>query len=190
MNLILFGPPGCGKGTQAKKLVDGRGMVQLSTGDMLRAAIAAESELGLKVKDIMARGDLVPDEIVIALIEERLPEAEASGGAIFDGFPRTVAQAEALDAMLAGRGKKIDRVVRLLVDEPELLARVTGRFEQQGRPDDNPETFVTRLAAYNKQTAPLLPYYESTGKVREVNGMGTMDSVAADIAAALDEVEA
>jgi adenylate kinase len=190
VNLILFGPPGCGKGTQAKKLVDGRGMVQLSTGDMLRAAIAAESELGLTVKDIMARGDLVPDEIVIALIEERLPEAEAVGGAIFDGFPRTVAQAEALDAMLEGRGKKIDRVVRLLVDEPELLARVTGRFEQQGRPDDNPETFVTRLAAYNKQTAPLLPYYESTGKVREVNGMGTMDSVAADIAAALDEVEA
>ena len=175
MNLILFGPPGCGKGTQAKKLVDGRGMVQLSTGDMLRAAIAAKSELGRKVEPILARGDLVPDEIVIALIEERMSEA---------------AQAEALDAMLARRGKRIDRVIRLLVDEPELLARVTGRFEQQGRPDDNPETFVTRLAAYNKQTAPLLPYYESTGKVREVNGMGTMDSVAAEIAAALDEVEA
>ncbi len=189
MNLILFGPPGCGKGTQAKKLVDGRGMVQLSTGDMLRAAIAAESELGLKVKDIMARGDLVPDEIVIALIEERLPEAEAAGGAIFDGFPRTVAQAEALDAMLARRGAKIDTVIRLLVDEPELLSRVTGRFEQQGRPDDNPETFKTRLAAYNAQTAPLLPYYERTGRLREVDGMGSMEAVASAIAASLDEVE-
>jgi adenylate kinase len=187
MNLILFGPPGCGKGTQAKKLVDGRGMVQLSTGDMLRAAIASGSELGLKVKDIMARGDLVPDAVVIALIEERLPETEAAGGAIFDGFPRTIAQAEALDAMLAGRGARIDRIVRLLVDEPELLERVTGRFEQQGRPDDNPDTFKTRLGAYNAQTAPLLPYYERTGRLREVNGMGTMEEVAVAIAASLDE---
>jgi len=189
MNLILFGPPGCGKGTQAKKLVDGRGMVQLSTGDMLRAAIAAESPLGLQVRDIMARGDLVPDEVVIALIEERLPEAESAGGAIFDGFPRTIAQAQALDAMLAGRGARIDRVIRLIVDEPELLERVTGRFREQGRPDDNPDTFKTRLAAYNAQTAPLIPYYEQAGCLREVDGMGTMDGVASAIAASLDAVK-
>lgn len=190
MNLILFGPPGCGKGTQAKKLVEERGMVQLSTGDMLRAAIASGSELGERVKGIMARGELVSDEIVIELIENRLPEAEAAGGAIFDGFPRTVAQAEALDSMLDRRGARIDRVVRLMVDEDELLARVTGRFEQQGRPDDNPETFVTRLAAYNSQTAPLLPYYEAAGKIREVDGMGSIDQVASAIAESLDEVEA
>src|SRR5690606_16637882 len=117
MNLILFGPPAAGKGTQAKRLVAERGMIQLSTGDMLRAAIASGSERGLRCKGIMERGELVPDEVVIALIEERLPEAEAAGGAIFDGFPRTVAQAEALDRMLAARGSRIDRVVRLKVDE-------------------------------------------------------------------------
>ncbi|MDO9224124.1 MAG: adenylate kinase [Caulobacter sp.] len=178
MNLILFGPPGCGKGTQAKRLVEERGMVQLSTGDMLRAAIASGSPLGERVKDIMARGDLVSDEIVIALIEERLPETEAAGGAIFDGFPRTVAQAEALDAMLAGRGARIDVVLRLLVDEDVLLTRVTGRFEELGRPDDNPEAFKTRLAAYNTQTAPLLPYYEAQDKLVEVDGMGSMEAVA------------
>ena len=188
MNLILFGPPGSGKGTQAKVLVDGRGMVQLSTGDMLRAAIASGSPLGEKVKDIIARGDLVSDQIVIDLIEEKLPEAEAAGGAIFDGFPRTVAQAEALDVLLARLGKKIDRVVRLLVDEEALLERITGRFEAQGRPDDNPETFKTRLAAYNTQTAPLLPYYEAQGKLEAVDGMGSMDSVAEAIGQALDGV--
>jgi len=155
MNLILFGPPAAGKGTQAKRLVETRGMVQLSTGDMLRAAIAEGSELGLKVKAVLDRGDLVTDEIVIALIEARLPEAEAAGGAIFDGFPRTVAQAEALDAMLAGRGARIDSVLRLKVDEEALKARITKRFEEQGRADDNPEVFVTRLDAYNRQTAPL-----------------------------------
>ncbi|HEY0053015.1 MAG TPA: adenylate kinase [Caulobacteraceae bacterium] len=184
MNLILFGPPGAGKGTQAKRLVDGRGMVQLSTGDMLRAAIASGSELGLMVKDVLARGDLVTDEIVIALIEERLPEAEAAGGAIFDGFPRTLAQARALDVMLAGRGKAIDRVIRLKVDEEALLARIARRFEETSRPDDNPESFKVRLAAYAAQTAPLIPYYEGQGKLTEVDGMGSMDTVAA----AIDEV--
>ena len=185
MNLILFGPPAAGKGTQAKRLVDGKGMVQLSTGDMLRAAIASGSELGLKVKDVLARGDLVTDEIVIALIEERLPEAEAAGGAIFDGFPRNVAQAEALDAMLAGRGAKIDRVVRLKVDDEALTARIGKRFAEQGRPDDNPETFKDRLAVYNRQTAPLLPYYEGQGKLTEVDGMGSVEAVAEAIDAAL-----
>lgn len=185
MNIILFGPPAAGKGTQAKRLVEGRGMVQLSTGDMLRAAIASGSELGLMVKDVLARGDLVTDEIVIALIEERLPEAEAAGGAIFDGFPRNVAQAEALDAMLEKRGAKIDRVIRLKVDDAALTERITKRFEDQGRADDNPETFKDRLGVYNKQTAPLLPYYEAQGKLVEVDGMGDIASVASAIDAAM-----
>lgn len=185
MNLILFGPPAAGKGTQAKRLVDGRGMVQLSTGDMLRAAIASGSELGQRVSGIMQRGELVSDEIVIELIESRLPEAEAAGGAIFDGFPRTLAQAQALDVMLKGRGSQIDRVVRLKVDDEALLQRVAGRFAESGRPDDNPESFKVRLAAYNEQTAPLLPYYENQGKLVEVDGMGSIEAVAAGIDAAL-----
>jgi adenylate kinase len=188
MNLILFGPPGAGKGTQAKRLVEQRGMVQLSTGDMLRAAIASGSELGQKVKGVLDRGDLVTDEIVVALIEERLPEAEAAGGAIFDGFPRTVAQAQALDAMLAKRGQKIDSVLRLKVDEPALIERITKRYVEQGRSDDNPETFVNRLARYNADTAPLLPYYGEQGKLSEVDGMGTVEAVAAAIDAALSVV--
>ena len=185
MNIILFGPPAAGKGTQAKRLVDERGMVQLSTGDMLRAAIASGSALGEQVKGIMARGELVSDAIVIALIEERLPEAEAAGGAIFDGFPRTVAQAEALDAMLAGRGAQIDLVVRLKVNEAELMERITKRFADQGRPDDNPDAYAVRLKAYNDQTAPLLPYYAGQGKLVEVDGMGAVEAVAADIDQAL-----
>ena len=186
MNLILFGPPAAGKGTQAKRLVETRGMVQLSTGDMLRAAIASGSELGLKVKDVLARGDLVTDEIGIALIEARLPEAEAAGGAIFDGFPRTVAQAEALDAMLARRGARIDRVIRLKVDDEALTARIAKRFAEQGRPDDNPDTFRERLAVYNRQTAPLLPYYSDQGLLAEIDGMGSIETVSAAIDAALE----
>ena len=185
MNLILFGPPAAGKGAQAKRLVEQRGMVQLSTGDMLRAAIASGSDLGLKVKDVLARGDLVTDEIVIALIEARLPEAEAAGGAIFDGFPRTVAQAEALDAMLARRGARIDAVIRLRVDDAALTERIGKRFAEQGRPDDNPASFKVRLEAYNRQTAPLLPYYEAQGKLAEVDGMGAIETVASAIDAAL-----
>lgn len=184
MNLILFGPPAAGKGTQAKRLVDQRGMIQLSTGDMLRAAIASKSELGLRVEGIMQRGELVSDEIVVALIEERLPEAEAAGGAIFDGFPRTLAQAEALDRMLAGRGAKIDLVVRLKVDDAALMERIAGRFAESGRPDDNPDSFKVRLGAYNDQTAPLLPYYQS--KLVEVDGMGSIEEVASAIDKALD----
>ena len=185
MNLILFGPPAAGKGTQAKRLVDERGMVQLSTGDMLRAAIASGSELGTRVKAVMDRGDLVTDDIVIALIEERLPEAEAAGGAIFDGFPRTVAQAQALDAMLVKRGARIDAVVRLKVDETQLIDRIAKRFAEQGRADDNPETYKVRLKAYNDQTAPLLPYYNAAGVLTEVDGMGAVGHVAAEIEAAL-----
>jgi adenylate kinase len=185
MNLILFGPPAAGKGTQAKRLVEQRNMVQLSTGDMLRAAIASGSELGQKVSGIMQRGDLVSDDIVIALIEEQLPRAEAAGGAIFDGFPRTLAQAQALDEMLEHRGSRIDLVVRLKVDDEQLTKRIAGRFAESGRPDDNPESFKVRLAAYNDQTAPLLPYYETHRKLVQVDGMGTIDEVAAGIDQAL-----
>ena len=186
MNLILFGPPAAGKGTQAKRLVEARGMVQLSTGDMLREAIASGSELGRECQAIMSRGDLVSDAIVIALIEVRLKEAEDAGGAIFDGFPRTVAQAEALDAMLAKLGKQIDRVVRLKVDDAALLERVAVRFADQGRPDDNPESFKVRLDAYNRNTAPLLPYYADKGLLSEIDGMGAIADVAAAIDAVLD----
>jgi adenylate kinase len=139
MNLILFGPPAAGKGTQAQRLVAAHGMVQLSTGDMLRAAKASGSELGRQVAGIMDRGELVSDQIVIALIEQNLPTAEAAGGAIFDGFPRTVAQAQALDAMLSRRHAQIDVVLRLVVDHHALLTRIAKRFAEQGRPDDNPD---------------------------------------------------
>jgi adenylate kinase len=186
MNLILFGPPAAGKGTQAKRLVESRKMVQLSTGDMLRAAIASGSELGKKVSGIMERGDLVSDEIVIALIEERLPEAEAAGGAIFDGFPRTLAQAQALDLMLEQRGSRIDLVIRLKVDDEALMQRIAGRYAESGRPDDNPESFKVRLDAYNTQTAPLLPYYENHKKLVQVDGMGSVETVAQAIDEALD----
>ena len=185
MNLVLFGPPAAGKGTQAKRLVASRGMVQLSTGDMLRAAIAAKSPLGKIVAQIMARGDLVPDVLVIELIEHRLKEAEDAGGAIFDGFPRTLPQAEALDSMLARRGHGIDRVIRLKVDDQVLLDRVSKRFAESGRPDDNPDSFKVRLDAYNRQTAPLLDYYRTGGKLTEVDGMASMDAVAASIDDAL-----
>jgi len=185
MNLVLFGPPGAGKGTQAKRLVAERGWVQLSTGDMLRAARTAGTELGRRVADIMDKGHLVSDAIVIELIEERLPEAEAAGGAIFDGFPRTVAQAEALDALLTGRNAQVDRVVRLVVDDEELVRRMQKRAEEEGRADDTVEAFKVRLENYNSQTAPLLPYYEGQGKLVEVEGMGTIEEVAAGIARAL-----
>jgi adenylate kinase len=186
MNLILFGPPAAGKGTQAKRLVAMRGMIQLSTGDMLRASRISGTLLGNKVAEVMDAGHLVSDDIVIGLIEERLPEAEAAGGAIFDGFPRTLAQAEALDALLKGRRRKVDKVVRLKVDHEALLSRIAKRYAEQGRPDDNPETFKTRLAAYEAQTKPLLPYYQAQGRLFEVDGMGSVDQVAAEIDEALD----
>tara|TARA_R110002072_G_scaffold96195_1_gene211700 strand:- start:3005 stop:3571 length:567 start_codon:yes stop_codon:yes gene_type:complete len=187
MNLVLFGPPGCGKGTQAKRIVEDRGWVQLSTGDMLRAAIASGSELGRRVDGIMASGALVSDAIVIELIAERLDDAVKAGGAIFDGFPRTVAQAEALDTLLASRGMAVDSVIRLIVDNDELVERMAKRSAEQGRADDTVEAFKTRLAVYEKQTAPLIPYYKGKGVLHDVDGMGSMDAVSAAIGTVLDK---
>jgi adenylate kinase len=186
MNLILFGPPAAGKGTQAKKLVTERGYIQLSTGDMLRAARSSGTELGKKVAGIMDSGGLVSDEIVIALIEEQLDLNPRAAGFIFDGFPRTVPQAGALDEALARRGAKVDAVIRLKVDEPALIARVAKRFGEEGRADDNPESFKKRLAAYNSQTAPLLPIYASQNKLSEVDGMAPMNVVSAAISKVID----
>lgn len=190
LNLIMFGPPAAGKGTQAKKLVAERGYIQLSTGDMLRAARASGTELGHKVAGIMDRGELVSDEIVIALIEEQLDMNPDATGFIFDGFPRTLPQAQALDASLAGRGEKVDCVIRLLVDDEVLTQRIISRAEIEGRADDNVESFKKRLGEYNKNTAPLLPFYEAQGKLTEVNGLADIDTVSQQIAQVLNQYEA
>ncbi|MEL6955303.1 MAG: adenylate kinase [Pseudomonadota bacterium] len=185
MNLILFGPPAAGKGTQAKRLVSERGFIQLSTGDMLRGAVASGSELGNRVKSILEEGGLVSDEIVIALIDEKLDEHAGAPGFIYDGFPRTVGQAEALDDLLEKRGTKVHQVIRLVVDQPALIERVTKRFEEQGRKDDNPATFTVRLEKYNGDTAPLIPIYAERGILKEVDGMGSIEAVSAEIDTAL-----
>ncbi len=188
LNLILFGPPAAGKGTQAKRLVAEHGLIQLSTGDMLRAAVTSGSELGNTVKDIMTSGALVSDEIVIALIEEQLDANKDAPGFIFDGFPRTVPQAEALDDALTQRGMGVDSVIRLKVDDVQLMDRIKARFAEQGRKDDNPETFGIRLQTYNDQTAPLLPYYAAQGKLAEVDGMASIDGVSASVARVINAV--
>ncbi len=213
MNIILLGPPGAGKGTQAARLESTRGMIQLSTGDMLRAAVAAGTPTGLKAKAVMEAGELVSDAIVSALIGERL-DSISDHGAIFDGYPRTRAQAEALDLLLADRGQKLDYVIELEVDEDALVERITGRFscancgapyhdkyklpkvdgtcdvcgahEFKRRPDDNEQTVRTRMAEYRAKTAPILPYYNERGLVRRVNGMASVEAVAAAIDAILD----
>jgi adenylate kinase len=189
LNLILFGPPAAGKGTQAKQLVAAHSLIQLSTGDMLRAAVASGSELGERVKGIMERGELVSDEVVIALIEEQIDSNPNAAGFIFDGFPRNVAQAEVLDTMLAAHGMQIDSVIRLKVDDAALMERIPVRFGYQGRKDDNPETFGVRLTAYNEQTAPLLPYYAVQGKLSEVDGMQSIESVSSQVSKVLEMVK-
>ncbi|MCG8440353.1 MAG: adenylate kinase [Caulobacterales bacterium] len=190
MNIILFGPPAAGKGTQAKRLVDERAMVQLSTGDLLRAAVASGSALGLKVKAIMDAGTLVSDDIVVALIEEQVAANPDAAGFIFDGFPRTIPQADALDAMLTRRGQKIDVVVLMDVSDEELTARMAKRAAEEGRSDDNLDAFAKRLKVYRDQTARLIPHYRAQGKLASVDGMGGVEAVAGDIAAALDGVAA
>ena len=214
LNIILLGPPGAGKGTQAERLVTERGMAQLSTGDMLRQARKADSDLGRQVAAVMDSGALVSDAIVSALISERLGDLPGTTGVIFDGYPRTLAQAEALDLLLAERGRTLDYVIELCVDEDALVERITGRFtcakcstpyhdvfkrpkvdgvcdvcgstEFVRRPDDNEETVRTRLKEYRAKTAPILPYYDERQLVRRVDGMGTPDNVAAEIDAILD----
>lgn len=188
MNLVLFGPPGAGKGTQAKVLVETRGLPQLSTGEMLRAAVKAGTPLGKKVDALLTRGELVPDAIVIDIIAERYDQPDCAKGAVFDGFPRTIAQAEALDAMLSARGKRIDAVLELKVNDKALLERVEQRIKDGGilRSDDTPETLQHRLGVYYKNTAPLLDYYGKQGKVVTIDGMAAIADVTKHIAAALD----
>jgi adenylate kinase len=191
MRVILLGPPGAGKGTQSQRLVEKHGIVQLSTGDMLRAAIKAGTPIGKRAQDIMARGELVPDEVVVGIIAERMDAPDAVRGFVLDGFPRTVKQAEELDALLAERGLKLDAVVELKVDEGILLDRIAKRLkdmQRRGEParaDDNPESFKIRLGAYREQTAPLIDYYGATGNLKSVDGMAEIDDVTRAIAAAL-----
>jgi adenylate kinase len=190
MRLILLGPPGAGKGTQAQRLVEKYGIVQLSTGDMLRAAVKAGSPIGQKAKDIMARGELVPDDVVVAIVADRIGEPDAVKGFILDGFPRTVPQAEALDRTLAQRGLGLDAVIELKVDEGRLLDRIEKRIAEtkaRGEPvraDDNPEALKKRLHAYREQTAPLVNYYAKIGSLRSVDGMAAIP----DVAQAIDRI--
>jgi adenylate kinase len=213
MNLILLGPPGAGKGTQAKRLEDLHGLVQLSTGDMLRAVVASGVPLGQQAKEIMAAGKLMPDELMIEMIADRISQADCSAGFILDGFPRTVPQAEALDRMLGEKGLRLDHVIEMKVDDAALVERITGRYtcakcgrgyhdkfekprvdsvcdncgstEFTRRADDNAETVTTRLDAYHKQTAPILPYYKERGVLEAVDGMADIDVVTGQIEALL-----
>ena len=194
MRLILLGPPGAGKGTQAQRLVRKFGIPQLSTGDMLRAAVAAGTPIGLKAKVVMESGALVSDHIVIGIINDRISEPDAKNGFILDGFPRTLAQASELEAMLAEKGLKLDAAIELKVDAAKLIDRIVNRAaeakaaDQPVRKDDAPEVFKSRLAAYERDTAAVTPFYRERGLLHEVEGMAPIDKVAADIDAVLAEV--
>lgn len=213
MNLILLGPPGAGKGTQAKEISQSHGLVQLSTGDMLRAAVKAGTKVGLEAREIMAKGQLVPDAVVVGIIADRIEQPDCVKGFILDGFPRTLAQADALDAMLAEKGRRIDAVIELRVDPDLLVARIVGRFtcatcgegyheefkkpkvantcdkcgghEFTRREDDNEKTVTTRLMAYYRETAPLIGYYYCKKSLKSVDGMAAIDKVTADLQAIL-----
>ncbi len=182
MRLVFIGPPGAGKGTQAEKIVARYQLAHLSTGDMLRAARAAGTELGRKADQYMSAGQLVPDDLIIALIRQRLEQPDCRGGYLLDGFPRTIAQAEALDLMLAEKGTPLDGVLELQVDDEAIKRRLAGR----GRADDKPEVIAQRLVAYHQQTAPLLDYYGRAGLLRSIDGMGTIDEVFARVRSVLD----
>jgi adenylate kinase len=196
MRLILLGPPGAGKGTQALRLVSKHGIVQLSTGDMLRAAVAAGTEVGLRAKSIMEAGQLVPDEVVVAIIADRIGQPDAKKGFVLDGFPRTVPQAEALDRLLKERGLELDAVIELKVDEGILVKRIENRVAEMTargeklRSDDNPEVLKGRLAAYRAQTAPLADYYAHKGALKSVDGMAPVDAVTAAIGGILSPANA
>lgn len=194
MRMILLGPPGAGKGTQSVRIAERYAIPQLSTGDMLRAAVAAQTPVGLKAKEAMDAGALVSDEIVVGIVADRIGEPDAANGFILDGFPRTVAQAGALDTMLKGKGQPLDIVLEFVVDEGILLDRIATRAretEERGEPvrkDDNPEVFKTRLEAYKEQTAPLSDHYKSTGLLHEVDGMKPIDAVTQEVFAILEKV--
>jgi len=187
MNIILLGPPGAGKGTQAQVLVEERGLVQLSTGDMLRAAVASDSGLGQEAKAVMDAGKLMPDEIMVQIISDRISEPDCANGFILDGFPRTTAQAEALDKMLEEKGLPLDRVIEISVDDTILIDRINARVAQtpeaERRDDDNAETLKHRLEVYHEQTAPILPYYEGRGMLKKVDGMKSIEEVSKQIGA-------
>ena len=190
MILILLGPPGAGKGTQAARIVEKYKIPQLSTGDMLRGAVAAGTPVGKQAQAIMDAGNLVSDEIVAAIVEERIEADDCAGGFLLDGFPRTVAQAEMLDAMLAKKDLSLDLVIELRVDENALLDRLKSRIKETGgaRADDNEETFQKRLKVYSDQTAPLIPYYSEQGKLKVVDGMGAVEEVSASASAIIDQI--
>jgi adenylate kinase len=217
VNIILFGPPGAGKGTQAQRMQEGRGMIQLSTGDMLRAAVASGSEIGRKAKSVMESGELVSDDIMIGVIAERIGQSDRAAGFILDGFPRTFEQAEALDRILGEMDIRLDGVIAMTVDDEALTERITGRFtcaqcgagyhdrfkqpktpevcdscggsEFTRRADDNAETVTARLAAYHAQTAPILPYYRDKGLLHEVDGMASIDQVTAQMESVLEGLQ-